>query len=570
VPFLTRDKAGQLVKMRATAWTEFQKHWRFLYDSLEGGDRYRYADYFRGPFEPWVDPLYAFGWDQTTGEGFPFSYGMIVQRNLVPHLSEKSVEGRDLYTLRLNRTPVPALVEFVVTRYLSKVFARQITRRGPAELETWWGDVDGKGTPISQWFRKEVGPLLLTLGQIDLVFGPPEADPDARAKAESKADVRALGLDGCVAGFILPENMVWYRLDRAGRYLECLVHERDDRGNSVWRHWTDTDSNAYTPEGDPVPEKSFQHGAGCVPIVRVFDERLLRTRHVGKSRVKLVAELQKNVYNRQSELVLNDVVQCHALLQGPDDFFQSDAKIETGPGGALPKKKSVGTGGSSYEGWEFIDPPKSGAAECRTHIQDDLDATMQHAGLLKPAGMTDGKTVAQSGLSKSFDAREGNDLLAEVSQTLADAERAAACMALRVLTGSEADEDLVEISYPREYDLFSASDLSQILMDVQSIAGSIGLLPETEGEVLKRLISVLLPGLAEDRLGELHEEIDRTAATRSAAMSASVGGGGLGQDGANPQPGTGQNGTQDPSISLPPDSAQAISALSSILAPDLA
>ena len=580
MPPLSRDEAAELVKRRHPAWVEFQEHWRFLFDSYEGGDRYRHADYFRGPFEPWRDPLYAFGWDAETGEGYPFTYNMIVKRNLVPHKSEMSVEGRDMYVLRLNRTPVPAIVELVIRRYLSRIFSQQVKRSAPKPIEGWWLDVDGKGTGITQWVRKTVLPLLVDLGQLDLVFGRPEADPEELEQIRTRADLKRLGLDACIASYILPENMVWWRLSRRDTYAESLVHERDDQGQSYFRHWTDSEANAYTSEGEHLAQKSFVHGLGVVPIVRVFDEKSLRCRNVGRSRMKTIADLQKSIYNRKSELVLNDVQQTHAILQVPEDYCQGDTTVPVGPGGAMPMKKLRNDAG--YQESKWLDPPKSGAIECRVHVQDDHDEVLSSAGLLKPAGSTQGATVSQSGVSKSFDVREGNDLLSELAGTCSEAELAAAKMALTVLADgnpSPADLAAIAVEYPREFELLTAADLAVVLSDIQAIAASLGLLPETEAEILKRLISVLLPGLDETRLAELHAEVDAAAASgaaqrdgqREAAADGSnpeVPGRGD-QSQAQPRGGTEQNFTQSPSISLPPDAALAVQALNAVLAPEI-
>jgi hypothetical protein len=546
MPPLNKTDATELLGRRHPEWVEFQKQWRWLNDSLEGGERYKHADYFRGPFDPSLSPWYAYGFDATTGEGLPFMYGQIVERNLVPKLSEMSNENRDLYVLRLNRTPVPRYVEFVIRRYLSRIYSKQIKRTGPKALEGWWNDVDGRGTPALKWIRKVVAPLLLSLGQIDLVFGHPEGQPGDELL--TRADVKRLGLDQCRASYILPENLVWWKLDRDGRnYVEVLAHERDEAtGASRWRHWVGNESNCYDAEGDCVTDRSFTHSFGRVPIARIFDDRNLRTKHVGKSRMGVVAELQKSIYNRRSELILSDVMHMHPVLQGPEEYLTATGSVKAGVGSVLPMKKW--DDGAGYTGWSFVEAPQVGAEECRQHILDDVDEIMQMAALLKPAGSTDGKTVAQSGVSKSFDAREGNDLLSEVAQTIQEAEELAAEFALAVLTdGKASDKDVesIECEYPVEFDLFSASDLSQVLADLQELIAAAGGLPETEGEILKRLISVLLPGLDEERLGTLHKEIDdavaQAAKTKDQEAEANAGAGAM--DGAL--------STTDPAQSLP-------------------
>lgn len=511
---LDKDDAAKLIARRHSEWTEHQKRWRWLLDSYEGGERYRHADYKWGPFDAPRMPWYQMGagWLGTSG----IRYGEVVERNLVPHISETTPEGKDDYSLRLQRTPIPKLLDFVVRRYLSRIYSEGIDRKGPASLVAWWDDVDGQGTAIGDWMRHTVAPLLLVLGQLDLVFGRPRLDEDV--VVATRADQRRLGLDRVEAGYILPENLAWWSLDRSGRYREVLVFERreDEPDEPFWRHWTAEESNLYAHNGDWVAAESFAHSFGRVPIVRVFDERKVRCRNVGQPRFEEAAERQKSVYNRESELALGDVVQSHAVLQGPEDYCGPDRKLAVGPGGMLPKKKSPD--GDSYEGFEYIAPPQMGVIETRVHMQDDVDATLRSAYMLKPAGMVANSTTAQSGLSKMADLFEGSAVLAEAAQALRQAERVAAEFALVVAGDGRldpADLDAVEVTYPVEFNLQSVEDLAAGLAELQAIVAQAGELPETESEGIARLITQLYVGLPKERLDELHREVTERIAAKA-------------------------------------------------------
>ena len=73
----------RLIDRRHVEWVEHHKQWRFLADSLEGGSRYRHADYAvdptRLPLNAWwqlgisggVGP--GAGIDRVTSEGRPFT-----------------------------------------------------------------------------------------------------------------------------------------------------------------------------------------------------------------------------------------------------------------------------------------------------------------------------------------------------------------------------------------------------------------------------------------------------------------------------------------------------------------
>jgi hypothetical protein len=511
---LSKHDAVALVKRRHPEWEEHQEGWRWALDSLEGGERYRHADYVRGPFDDTSVKWYTTGFDPTTGEAYPFQVNQIVRRNLTPHYSEMSAQGRDLYVLRLVRTPIPKLAEYVASRLLTRVYARNVTRTGPKAVAAWWLNVDGRGTAIGKWMRKTVAPILLAVGHVDLVFGRPEAPPDADIR--TRADLRRLNLDRCVADFILAENLVWWRLAPEGRYEECLVFERTDQGGTCWRHWTATDSTAYSDDGETITDLSWEHGMGICPVVRVFDDRKIRCKNVGQPRLEFANEVQRDIYNRMSELILSDVFHTHVILQCPEDYLKpigsGGAKINYGPGGLWPM---IQGNDGTYQGVEAVDMPQSGAEECRQHILDAVDDVMRHYALLKPAGTTKGTTVSQSGISKSFDARDGNDLLSEVAQTLQEAEEIAAEFVLQVTSNgkaSPADLDAIAIAYPGEFDLATPQDLAAVLADLQALGAAMGLFPETEAETLKRLVAVLLPGLSDEKLTALHDEIDRVVA----------------------------------------------------------
>lgn len=512
---LSPKDAGALVGRRHHEWAEFQRNWRWMADSLEGGERYKNADYTIDPAsdspnnrQPWYayGPTYnyapgAYGNDVATAEPIQFAYGQIVDRNLIPHLSETGEEGRDIYAMRLKRTPVPKIVARAINSHLAKIFAREITRKGPPALKTWWEDVDGCGTPMDRWMQETVAPLLLVLGQLDLVLDLPVAEPGVEVKtARDKADLRQ---DRCVANIILPENLVWWKKDRRGRYLEVVAVERVE-GKLHYRHWTGTDSNLYGPKGEWIEAGSHEHKLGFCPVVRVFDRRKVRCGNVGQSQYESIAELQRAVYNARSELILGDVQQSHAQLQGPAKYLQKSSDIPVGPSNVLPQDDETG------HGWSYVEPPKGAQQEVRVHIQDFQDEADRDGALLKPAGMTQGTTVSQSGISKIADQTDGNAMLAQRADTLERCEIVAARFALAVIQGTtpdKVDAAAITVTYPKQFELYTLEDLAAALDDIQRTASLAGALPETETELLQRMMSVSLPGLDDDLLKKLRTEI---------------------------------------------------------------
>ncbi len=514
----TRESIA-LIRRRHPEWAEHHLRWQWLLDSLEGGERYRQAIY---------------GYDR---RGLPI-------RNLIRHKREypdprepglatlslglepfSKVDGQSLdsgalatdddYELRRARTPVPTFLAEAIETHLSRIFAREIKRDGPSTVSSWWQDVDGCGTPIGQWMSSTVAPLLLTFGQLDLRFDHPVAPPNETI--ETRADLIRLGIDRCVASVILPEDVLWWQLDPAGqRYKECLVLEHletEDGPEDCYRHWTSDGSSLYSLSGELLEESP--HPFGIVPIVRVFDRRKPRCRNIGQSRYEGIAERQREYYNRDSELILSDTTQAHPLLQGPEDYVQPDGSVPIGPGWLLPKKKNMQGGNTTYEGFDIVEFPKDGADSIRNNkaeLRDDVD---RDASLLRTPALSSG---AQSGIAKVIDHTDGNNRLAKIARTLVHVERMAAEFALRVLHDGDPPTDLLEaiqVVYPTEFDLYTATDVARATADFQALVARAGALPNCEGLMLVRLLRLCLPGLADSQYHECEQEIETMLANRS-------------------------------------------------------
>ena len=101
----------------------------------------------------------------------------------------------DDYELRRSRTPVPG-----VRRRGRRDPPRQglrpggRPRRARPTSTAWWEDVDGRGTPIDDWMRETVAPLLLVLGCLDICLDHPKAPPGASRSTPGPTSCE-LGLD---------------------------------------------------------------------------------------------------------------------------------------------------------------------------------------------------------------------------------------------------------------------------------------------------------------------------------------------------------------------------------------
>ena len=506
------DKAIAVLKKRHPEWREHHLRWRWMLDSLEGGERYRQAIYgfdHRGlPVRNLIRHKREYPDPRETAVGFNGQVNFpSTGTDLFTSNDPAASASDDDYELRRSRTPVPTFVAEAIDTHLSRIYSREVKRSGPTDLMQWWSDVDGSGCPIDQWMSETIAPLLLVLGQLDIYMDHPVC-PDGEI-INTRADLQRLGLHRCIASYILPENMLWWKLDlNSSQYVECLVREiiETDEGPEIrYRYWTKTDSTLMSESGEIVGRDS--HGYGRVPIVRIFDRRKPRCGNIGQSRYESVAERQREYYNRDSELILSDTTQAHPLLQGPEDFVQADGTIPIGPGWLLPKKKNTQGGSATYEGFSVVDFPKSGADSIRRNKADIREDVDRDSALVRPT--SPGGSV-QSGLSKAIDLSDGNYRLAKIAKTLGRAERIAAELAWTVLHDapiSDVEKAAIDIVYPAEFDLYTAGDLAEVTADFQSLVAKAGALPMTESLLLNRLMRLCLPGLSDIQYTKCDEEI---------------------------------------------------------------
>lgn len=553
------EKDGrQIVDAKHREFVEHELLWLQLLDAFEGGRRYQTATYgidIRGlPIRNLIRHKHEFPADgKSEIEGFLFNsitVSPIVSQMLglasffpgAPGCDPSVFSPLGDYWLRLGRTPVPTFFADAIETHLGKIYNREIRREGPPDLEEWWQDVDGRGSTIDQWMAEVIAPLLFVTGQIDVVFEhPPKPESES---VNSQLDVKRLRLDKCVASYILPNNMPWWNADRSGRYLECVVREWDQNAakplnknsnksdepngetSALFRYWNDEGSWLFGPEGkliDRVP-----HGFGRVPIVRLFDKRNLRRQHIGKSRYESVAHLQREYYNRNSELILSDTLQAHPLLQMPEDFLQAEGTVSVGPSFVLPMKKNTdGSGGVNYERSSYLEPPKGAADSLRQNLELIENAIDRETKMTKPAGAagTTGKTVAQSGVSKRLDAVEGNELLPKLARSLAHAEETMAEFALLILrdkTPDPADIEQIKIWYPTTFDLFSIDDLVESALNFQTILSQSGDAPEAEIAMLTTIVRKTLPGMADAVYEAIDAEIEDTVRAKATAKQTTM------------------------------------------------
>lgn len=505
--------ASRLIDRRHPEWVEHRIAWEWLLDSYEGGERYRSAVY---GYDSNGWPIFNLIRHKRE---YPDSRGIMPASSYDP----RTASTDDDFALRWQRTPVPAFVREVIDDHLARIFAREISREAPPAVARWWTDCDGNGTTVDNWVRETVAPLLYCLGTLDVLVDRPRSDAEPR----TQADVLALGLDRVVASVILPQDMVWWAVDRTTwTYREALIREQAINaatGNTVetFRHWTSERTTLYDAQGRPLDDR--EHPYGRVPIVRLFDRRKSRCEWIGLSRLEGTAERQREYYNRDSELILSDTTQAHPLLQGPEDFVQADGTIPIGPAWLLPKKKNAMGGSVTYEKFEVVDFPKGAQEAIRTNKQDLRDAVDREHALSKPAGSRiaggggNSQVVAQSGVSKAFDHQALANRLAAVAAMLGRAETQIARLVAQI---AGADPAEVRIVYAQHFHIADAAEALDGVSRWQLALGNAGRCPEAETPQLQAAIRLVLPGRADSEYATLDAAIEAAVRRQAARLAA--------------------------------------------------
>jgi hypothetical protein len=110
--------------------------------------------------------------------------------------------------------------------------------------------------------------------------------------------------------------------------------------------------------------------------------------------------------------------------------------------------------------------------------------------------------------------------LSKIAGMLGRAEKQIAELALLVIDDghSRAEAQTVKVHYPTQFDLFTAEELAKTIGQFQMILAAAGNAPDTESELLRKLLRLMLPGLEDDEYAEFDAEIEGYLSARAAEL----------------------------------------------------
>src|SRR6476659_385206 len=124
----TSDPTTEIVSRRHVEWQEHHLRWRWMLDSLEGGDRYRQAVYGHDARGLPVRNLIRHKREYPDQRESPLSgFGMLPPAAVDPVTTATD----DDYELRRARTPIPTFVAEAIETHLSRIYTREVRRSGP-------------------------------------------------------------------------------------------------------------------------------------------------------------------------------------------------------------------------------------------------------------------------------------------------------------------------------------------------------------------------------------------------------------------------------------------------------
>ena len=276
---LTTEQLGH----QNPAYAKHAEHWDYLYRSYQGGEAYRAGEYLR------------------------------------PYLGESQSPGNQ-YSLRLQNTPLDNHVKSTIDVYRSFLFRVPPARvLGPlAEnpfAHDFIADTDLDGQSMDS-FIKSATDLALVMGNVWLAVDKP-AVAVATSAQELELGIRAYGI------VYAPQQVLDWRYERGinGKQQLTMIKVVEQRsGDQVtMRVWYTDRVERYEAKMDGAEVEGitayeeFVNPLGYIPFINFMPERGM-TPGVGNSVVADVADTQRSIYNKLSELEQNIRISGHPSL----------------------------------------------------------------------------------------------------------------------------------------------------------------------------------------------------------------------------------------------------------------
>jgi hypothetical protein len=392
-------------------------------------------------------------------------------------------------------------VETIIDLYVRHVYTQEPDRQTTNEdLKEWWADVDGNGTPMSDFLRRAVS-LALAAGHTGLLM---DATPDEPA-GPSKADQRARPF---LTQYVATSIIDW-RTKRDAvtgvKLLEAIEAESiaDEilEGDEAFRYliWDDEGWARFSSDNELLD--GDLHGLGLVPFEVLRPKASILKPFIGRSLFSH-GRIVQALYNRMSEedeVLRNQAFSLLTVAVGPDgDVEQAKKQL----GSEIGTQRALVVQGEA----NYISPDMAVPAQVRDNIIQIIRELYRVAHMRYERDSLD----AESAEAIRLQFKELNEMLQGLAAELQRVELRLARFYFAWTSSSPEQAEAayqaanVTVNYPDE---FFVADLR---LDLDAWAQAIAMdLGETMTKrIKKRAVRRLEPELPIEEAQKIEREID--------------------------------------------------------------
>lgn len=374
------------------------EHWEYYWRSYAGGHQYREGAYLR------------------------------------KYLNEEAAPG-DQYNQRLVNTALQNHVKSIVHIYRSYLFRNEPSRvlgnlLNQQDVRDWITDVDLNGTDIDQ-FMKTLNDNLMIYGTSWVVLDRPSY------KTQTRAEELTLGIRAYANQYVPSQVIDWaYESDFTGRkrlaYLKIIESRTATETqiliwypDKVERYWTEntaaqmvmTDSGGLSKSakgqstitiGKISKAEQYINPLGYVPAFKVSIDA--ETNGIGQSQIADIADTQRAIYNRLSELEQNIRISGHPTL-----VKTVDTQANAGAGAVIHIPEDLDPGLFP----RLLQPNGSTASSILDSIQMDVNAIDKMAHV---SGIRGSVGSPMSGVALQTEMQMLNSRLSDIAGVLQETE----------------------------------------------------------------------------------------------------------------------------------------------------
>jgi hypothetical protein len=390
------------------------------------------------------------------------------------HLTRYNLETQGEYNARLANCPLDNHCQNVISTYVSFMFREEPEREfyswaGQKDVEDFLADCDMEGRSLDA-FMKQVSIWSSVFGMTWIIMTKPNLG------AASLGQELEMGVRPYV-NLITPlvcSDWKWERMP-GGRYELSYfkyVEEVVDK-ISVVREWTRETIKTWIV--DDVKKTAFMeveevNQLGKIPAILVYNTRGI-TKDIGISDIGDIADLQRSIYNLQSENEQSIRMDGHPSLVVP-----ATAQLGSGAGAIIVLQEGADAGQNPY----YLEHGGNGVSSIHSSIDKLVEAIDR---ISFTGGVRTTKTQTQSGISLETEFQLLNAKLAEKADNLELAEEQ-----MWILFGLYQNRTWEgEVEYPSSFNIRDDQREFQQLVSAKSAATNARVLDIIDGKIVELL-----------------------------------------------------------------------------------